>query len=131
MIGISSGKVESIIDSAVWYLSERKYNYARRRLYIALLQGGANTWKADHLATRAVELWMRWEGALDREDELYESYGEHAIVVETDLAIAVDDDLGGLQWFPKSVVKDSEEMRVGEKHELEVKQWFLEKEGLV
>ena len=68
---------------------------------------------------------------MDRDDDQYEPFGEHRIVMETDLAIAIDDGDGKLQWFPRSVVRDSGSMGVDEKHELEVKRWFLEKEGLV
>jgi hypothetical protein len=128
---INDDAIEAVIDSAMWYLSQGRHRIAQRRLYIVLLQDGANTWKADHLATRAVDLWKEWEEILEREDDLYESYGKHKIRVETDLAIAVENEFGDLQWFPRSVVRDSGSMGIGEEHELEVKRWFLEKEGLV
>lgn len=133
MGAISDEDVEAVIDSAMQYLAEGLYSFARRRLYIVLLEDGANTWKADHLSSRVTALWQEWrqEDCMRLEDDLYESYGEHTIRVETDLAIAVDDEGGGLRWFPRSVVKDSDSMGVGEKHELEVRRWFLEKEGLV
>ena len=67
----------------------------------------------------------------------YESLGEFIIVKTTDAAIAIDmgevdeDGKPEWQWLPRSVVDEGEIMDEGQEYEIDVKAWFLEKEGLV
>jgi hypothetical protein len=48
---------------------------------------------------------------------------------ETELAILVETDDGDEHWIPKSVV-DGLDLSEGDSGEIEVQDWFAEKEGL-
>lgn len=53
------------------------------------------------------------------------------VIAETDLALLMELE-DGEQWFPKSVITDAEDIDVGDTEiEIEVKEWFAEKEGLI
>lgn len=60
----------------------------------------------------------------------YEELGEFIVVRATDLAVAIDMGDEELTWLPRSVVEDGEDMEEGKAYVMNVKTWFVEKEGL-
>jgi len=51
------------------------------------------------------------------------------VILKTELAVRVKFDNGFLQWIPKSVIDDGDQIELGQQ-EIEVRTWFCEKEGL-